>query len=124
MGETIRIKVPNVKPHAAYGQYETFEGKECIAAAEAVYARMWETAKQLCEAVKVPLASVKMIVKLLECERIREKDLGLEWVNETQTPPAMSVGWKVYVTPEQEYALGDRFEEYKLQSAKVFEEEE
>lgn len=122
MGETIRIKVPNVKPFAAYGQYETFEGKECIAAAEAVYARMWETAKQLCEAVKVPLASVKMIVKLLECERIREKDLDIPHSGEEL--PAMSVGWRVSVTPEQEYALGDRFEEYKLQSAKVFEEEE
>ena len=122
MGETIRIKVPNVKPFAAYGQYETFEGKECIAAAEDAYARMWETAKQLCEAVKVPLASVKMIVKLLECERIREKDLGIP--HSVEELPAMSVGWRVSVTPEQEYALGDRFEEYKLQSAKVFEEEE
>ena len=122
MGETIRFKVPHVKPFAAYGQYETFEGKECISAAEDAYKRMWETAKQLCEAVKVPLASVKMIVKLLECERIRDEDLGVEWVNET--PPAMSVGWRVSVTPEQEYALGDRFEEYKLQSAKDFEEEE
>ena len=122
MGETIRIKVPNVRPFATYGQYETLEGKECIAAAEAVYARMWETAKRLCEAVEVPLSSVKMIVKLLVCERARDKDLGIEWVDET--PPAMSVGWKVYVTPEQEYALGDRYEEYKLQSAKVFEEEE
>lgn len=122
MGKTIRIKVPNAKPFATYGQYETFEGKDCIAAAEAVYARMWKTAKRLCEVVRIPLASVKMIVKLLECERIRDKDLGMEWGNET--PPAMSVGWRVSVTPEQEYALGDRFEEYKLQSAKVFEEEE
>lgn len=122
MGETIRIKVPNVKPFAVYGQYKTFEGEECIAAAEDAYTRMWETAKQLCEAVKVPLASVKMIVKLLECERIGEKDFDIPQSGEEL--PAMSVGWRVSVTPEQEYALGDRFEEYKLQSAKVFEEEE
>lgn len=122
MGETIRIKVPNVRPFATYGQYETLEGKECIAAAEAVYARMWETAKHLCEAVEGPLASVKMIVKLPECERIRDKGLGMEWLNEAL--PSMSVAWRVDVTPEQEAALGDHFEEYKLQSAKVFEEEE
>ena len=64
----------------------------------------------------------KMIVKLLECERIREKDLDIPLSGKEL--PAMSVGWRVSVTPEQEYALGDRFEEYKLQSAKVFEEEE
>lgn len=136
-GNVIEVARKDAERFAIYAGYETLPVGSTIGEAEDVYRTLWGRGFEVCKAAGISPTRIGMIVKLLRAEAETSytdvfviDNLGnrklKEWQkqNEPATSPseALSIGWRVHLSEEEEARVGDACKEYKLCSAKEEEE--
>lgn len=137
VGNRIEVIRKDAKRFAVYAGYETLPVGSTIGEAEDVYRTLWGRGFEVCKAAGVSPTRIRMIVKLMRAEAetsyidvycfdsVGQSELkGWQKRDKPETPPseALSIGWKVHLSEEEEDRVGDACKEYKLCSAKEEEE--
>lgn len=137
VGNRIEVIRKDAKKFAIYAGYETLPVGSTIGEAEDVYRTLWGRGFEVCKAAGISPTRIRMIVKLLRAEAEtsyidvcdfdsegQRKIKGWQKRDKPETPPseAMSIGWRVDLSEEEEARVGDACKEYKQCSAKEEEE--
>ena len=93
-----------------FGDYSTICKNTDLTESEHLYRQVWAQAKRFCESAGISPTRVRMIVKLLRCEREKDESLGIHCEEATDGEIIMTIGWKVWLTNEEISKMGNKME--------------